>query len=213
MVAAATAAPCRPGRPGPPSARPAATPHTGPSATFWGRTPRTPPSVPVIPPIATGPAPNRSAAQPSGATSAALAAIRDHSAGISPGACRARAAASVAARAAAPSAAPAATARGPRWAASAAPATAPIVPLVANAPSALERRERRGAGHRRPRSGATEATVETYSAPPTETHVTRPGGPPGLKPPGRWVDVARAGEAPLGATPPGGRTERKPTAP
>ena len=79
----------------------------------------------------TGPTPaSRSAAQPSGAATAPLAMIRDHSAGISPGRCRARATASTAASPAAPPSAPSTTARRPRCAASAAPASAPSTPAA-----------------------------------------------------------------------------------
>ncbi len=57
---------------------------------------------------------SRPAAHPSGATSAALVAIRDHSGGISPGRCWARATASDAASTAAPATAPSPAARAPR---------------------------------------------------------------------------------------------------
>src|SRR5580704_16809685 len=56
--------------------------------------------------------------------------IRDHSAGISPGRCRALATASVMATPAAPATTPAAIARRPRCAVSAAPASAPIAPAT-----------------------------------------------------------------------------------
>ena len=97
------------------SSLPTAAPNTGPASTFCGRTPSRPPSPPVTAPTATGPArPVRPAAQPSGATRAALVAIRCHSGGISPGRCRARATASDAASNPAPAAAPALAARRPR---------------------------------------------------------------------------------------------------
>ena len=70
----------RPGDAGRRRRRPA-----GPSTTFCGRTPSAPASgAGDRSPTATGPAPvSRPRAQPSGAASAALAAMRDHSAGIS----------------------------------------------------------------------------------------------------------------------------------
>jgi len=68
------------------SVRPMAAPKTGPSTTFCGRTPSRPPSAPVAAPTVTGPAlVSCPAAQPSGATNAALVAIRAHNGGISPG--------------------------------------------------------------------------------------------------------------------------------
>src|SRR5215472_9961777 len=113
------------------SPRPTAAPNSGPSSTFCGRIPSRPPRVPVAAPTTTGPAPvSRSAAHPSGATSAALVAIRAHSGGISPGRCRARATASQAASAAAPATAPTPAARGPRCPVSAAPATPPMTPAT-----------------------------------------------------------------------------------
>jgi hypothetical protein len=81
------------------NAAPTAAPSTGPRATFCGRTPRVPPSSPVAVPTTTGPAGvSRPASQPSGATRAALVAMRANSGGISPGRWRARASRSVAAR-------------------------------------------------------------------------------------------------------------------
>ena len=106
---------------------PTAAPTTGPSRTFCGRSPSAPAAAPATVATGTGPAPvTWSAAQPSGAATAPLAMIRDHRAGISPGRCRARATASTAPSPAAPASAPRAAARGPRWAARAAPASAPI---------------------------------------------------------------------------------------
>src|SRR6266545_2997318 len=91
------------------------TPTSGPSATFCGRSPRAPATAPAAAPTATGPAPvRRWAAHPSGAASAELVAMRCHSAGISPGRCRARATASEAPRPTAPATAPTAAAFAPR---------------------------------------------------------------------------------------------------
>jgi hypothetical protein len=86
---------------------PTAAPTTGPSATFCGRNPNTPAAPPLTVPTASGPAPViRPPTQLTGAVSAALATIRDHSSGISPGFWRARATASTAPRQTAPSIAP-----------------------------------------------------------------------------------------------------------
>ncbi len=64
------------------SSPPTAAPNTGPASTFCGRIPSRPPSPPVTAPTVTGPArPVRPAAQPSGATRAALVAIRCHKRG------------------------------------------------------------------------------------------------------------------------------------
>ncbi len=126
-AAAAATEPARcPLRPRP---SPISAPTTGPSRTFCGRNPMAPAAAPAAVATGTGPAPvSRSAAQPSGAASAPLARIRDHSAGISPGRCLARATASAAPRPAAPASAPTAAAARPRCAVSVAPATAPISP-------------------------------------------------------------------------------------
>src|SRR5262245_47296674 len=113
------------------SPRPTAAPNSGPSSTFCGRIPSSPPRVPVAAPTATGPAPvTRPAAHPNGATSAALVAIRAHSGGISPGRCRARATASPAASAAAPATAPTPPAPGPLCPGISAPATPPMTPAT-----------------------------------------------------------------------------------
>jgi len=89
-----------------PSAPPTAAPNRGPSRTFCWRIPSRPPKAPVAAPTSTGlRRVSRPAAQPSGATSAALVAIRCHSGGISPRRCRARATDSEAASTAAPAAA------------------------------------------------------------------------------------------------------------
>jgi hypothetical protein len=114
MVVHATIAPGIGGRRAA-SRRPAAAPKIGPSNTFCGRTPNRPASAPVPVATATVPAPAiRSAAHPTGAISAALAAIRCHSGGISPGRCLARATRSDAANPAAPATAPSTPARAPR---------------------------------------------------------------------------------------------------
>jgi hypothetical protein len=81
---------------------------------------------PLATPTARGLAPARPAAHPIGAAMAPLAAMRAHTAGISSGFCRARAAPSTAASAAPPSTAPVSAPRGPRCAVSAAPARAPM---------------------------------------------------------------------------------------
>ncbi|MFD0580962.1 hypothetical protein [Dactylosporangium darangshiense] len=81
---------------------------------------------PLATPTARGLAPARPATHPIGAAIAPLAAMRAHTAGISSGFCRARAAPSTAASAAPPSTAPVIAARGPRCAVSAAPARAPM---------------------------------------------------------------------------------------
>ena len=125
MLLATTAAGARRRRRGERRARPRRRPPArAPPSAGAARAPRPRRRSPV--PTATGPAPvSRPAAQPSGAASAALAAMRCHSAGISPGRCRARATASDAPQ---PGGARrprrAAPARRPRWPVSAAPASA-----------------------------------------------------------------------------------------
>ena len=101
----------------------------------------------------------RPTAHPSGATSAALVAIRAHYGGISPGRCLARATASQAASATAPVTAPAPAVRAPRWPAKAAPAMPPMTPAV------MTGRPRSVCA---PRSFA--ATVETYPPRPLRRH-------------------------------------------
>ena len=113
MLLATTAAGARSSRAA--YAEPTSAPTTGPIATFCGRRPSAPTAAPVTVPTTRGLArPRRSATQPSGAAMAALTAMRCHSAGISPGCCRARATASLAASPVAPTAVPTAIARRPR---------------------------------------------------------------------------------------------------
>ncbi len=119
--------------------------------TFWGRIPKVPPIAPVTAPTTVGPTGvTRSAAHPTGATKAALTAMRCHSAGISPGRWRARATASDAPSPAPPSNAPRPVARRLRCAVSAAPA---IPPTTAEKPTAFARS---------PGAGRSEGTTETY---------------------------------------------------
>ncbi len=82
---------------------PSARPNSGPRITLCGRRPTAPVTAPAAVATPTGPARvTRPAAQPSGAAIAALARMRCHSAGISPGRCRRRAIVSEAASTALP---------------------------------------------------------------------------------------------------------------
>ena len=146
--------PARPRRPPGDQQGATARPTAGPSAILCGRTPRAPASEPVVSPTASWPRPaSRSSAQPSGEASAALAAMRLHSAGISFGFCRRLATASVAARPTAPAAAVTVVRRGPPPDPRAAPATAPM-PAANRAPCHRARSSAMTARYRRPRPTA-----------------------------------------------------------
>ena len=120
------------------AARPTAAPTSGPNATFCGRRPIAPATVPAEVPTATGPAPvTRPATHPSGATMAVVTAMRCHNSGISPGRCRARATASETPSPTAPTTAPTVPAFLPRWPMSAAPASPPMAPANATDPRRL----------------------------------------------------------------------------
>jgi len=108
-------------------AQPTARPTSGPRTTFCGRSPIAPANAPTSTPTTTGPAPvSLPSAQPSGAISATLITMRDHSAGIWPGRCRARATASETASVSPPSTAPATMTDAPQPAVIDTPATAPM---------------------------------------------------------------------------------------
>src|SRR5437764_2524023 len=87
-------------------------------------------------PTTSVPAPvNRPAAQPSGTASATLITIRAHSAGISPGRCRALATASLAPTPTAPTTAPSTVAPAPQRPATEAPASIPTTPATPTDPA------------------------------------------------------------------------------
>ena len=147
-------APCRPppprgtGSTGAATARPTRGAHQRPQRHLLRAEPERPGDRPGGRSDRDGASPSeRPAAHPSGAASAALIAIRCHSAGISPGRCRARATASEAPRPTAPATAPAAAALAPLWPASDAPAKPPIAHGEADRSRPVRRRGAASSSH------------------------------------------------------------------